>query len=763
MIDSELSAIRLLRQSGKLNEAEQHLRVLLKKDQNCSEISHLINIEAVRVFGELGYTEEALAHGRIAVRNADSPVQESNAVRELAIVGFTISDLSLVTDCEAMLGELGSDEIVQINLLTVKMLLAHMNNDFAADLRLARQKLNIIKGLGSDEINLENLAAAYGDVGSRYARIGEHKAAKSALVQSLRIWERIGKRPLAWANAASCLVELDLSDPHGVWHTLQEWSGESTSNTLVRTGIIGLKIRTRYRAGDFHGVIDLEATYLHHLDGVPDQVIDLSALVDLILAHCYLGGQVCQECDIDRFELWKGCTWCNSKPERLRRHLPRVESLLDVLVRTVRRFCLKIGRRTKHELVRLNQLLESVSSALLLIGGSSLHRAVEIEDRFGSIAQLLSETEEPRNKEWIVASVESTFVETGTAESSSRIQVSDFKFISQLLLSRKLQRDEYREGTLVIKVYRDQFWVHLYSSKMGSRVWSVSAIHLTAELRKHLLNVRCGDRMATEATLRSLSDLLRVSEMLGCVRKLGRVRVYLDDQLAGLQIGTLVLTDERGVLTALGSLVGLVSGSYTQGVRSEDSGVGSSVFAADGFRKVGLHELPLGCEEAARVGELLEVRPFLRNEASADRFLDSLRTSRVVHIVTHGDDRHGSNGLLLSDGSNGLCHVSPAMICREKVLVDILFLSCCNGFLRRPTFGYHVSLVNAFLFSGAKCVLYYPRKVRDVEALENAESLYMLLHSGMTVEEALMDMHSVDKGSRVSQIEVAGDSTVRLN
>lgn len=763
MSEVALEAIRLLRQSGKLDEAERQLRALLGRSEECSLYSHMINIEAARVYCELGHTEKARAHCNIASQVADSPDRKSEAIKELAFIGFALSDKRVVEDCELRLGQLGSTDSNRVNLLTVQMLLAHIKNDFHGDLQLARQKLSLLKGQPKDALNLENLAAAYGDVGSRYARMGDHRAARSALMESLRRWYQVGKTSIAWANAAACLIELDLSDPHGIWPELHKWATEVNSNSCIKAKVTGIHIRLRYHAGDFEGVIELEKEFLQQLDSVSDQVLDISGLVDLILAHCVLGGQICQDCDLDRFELWKDCSWCNSKPERLREHLPHVEALLDELVKYVRRLCLKISSRTDSEITHLSQQLTSVTSALLLIGGSSLRRAVEIEEHFGAVAQLLSEVGESSHKTYVISAVESTFVDVGAPDQALHPQGFAKYFLSQMFQRTNRGRFEIpREGTLIIKKYRERNLVHFQSDETGSHVWSVSTGNLTAELKKHLVNLNRGDRMAIDGTLKSLSDLLRVNEISRLIKKLARVRVFLDDDLVGLQVGALVSMQD-GSATPLGSLVSLVSGSSWQGSVNQCSGLERSVFAADGFRRIGLQELPLGCEEAVRVGEILNVRPFLRSEATVDKFLSSLRISRVVHVVSHGDDRSGRNGLVLADGSNGLSHLSPSGICKEKAVVDILFLSCCNGFQRRPTFGHHVSLINAFLFAGARCVLYYPLMVRDVDAFENSTDLYLRLQSGMTVGESLKDMYLLNQSSRVSRIDVAGDDTVRLN
>ncbi|MEO6446194.1 MAG: CHAT domain-containing protein, partial [Gemmatimonadaceae bacterium] len=169
---------------------------------------------------------------------------------------------------------------------------------------------------------------------------------------------------------------------------------------------------------------------------------------------------------------------------------------------------------------------------------------------------------------------------------------------------------------------------------------------------------------------------------------------------------------------------------------------GGAVFALSfDDATMGLPPLPAAADEARRIGEAMGVTPFIDQEATVERFNESLQTCRWIHVATHG--RHDPRApalqtLYLHSGRHHAVPYRAFEVLQHRLAgLDLVTLSACETALGRLDMNDNPRGLQAFLFTaGVATVISCLWPVADDAAAAFFERLYQQLAEGRTKLEA---------------------------
>jgi len=155
-----------------------------------------------------------------------------------------------------------------------------------------------------------------------------------------------------------------------------------------------------------------------------------------------------------------------------------------------------------------------------------------------------------------------------------------------------------------------------------------------------------------------------------------------------------------------------------------------------GVSKAGDNALPQVINEIENISKLLKDPKYIRKEATKKRMLKEFKSSKIVHIASHGilDKKNALyNKLILNDKD-----LTTSEIYNEKIHSKMIVLSACNtGNGIQQTGEGIISLARAFRFGGAKSVIMSLWEVPDQQTSEIMLFFYKHLKNGIPKDKAL--------------------------
>ena len=160
------------------------------------------------------------------------------------------------------------------------------------------------------------------------------------------------------------------------------------------------------------------------------------------------------------------------------------------------------------------------------------------------------------------------------------------------------------------------------------------------------------------------------------------------------------------------------------------------------FKGKQIKQLPGAEEEVKMIGEILNVEPLTRKNATKDQVLSRLNSVSLVHIAAHGSAERGEILLSPNFGSSKRPKrkdflLTMADVLNAKLEAKLVVLSCCHSGRGKIKTEGVVGLARAFLGAGARSVIGSLWAIDDKATLTFMRHFYEHLVKGQSASKSL--------------------------